>query len=99
MRGNVNLKRRVGSLEWRWPGRSSLAAFHQKAAYIDQLTGPARDAALRALFEESRDAELEMLIAECEAAEGRPCSLPLSDANLKRVMAGMGIDIEGVQLW
>jgi hypothetical protein len=95
----VNLKRRVGSLERRWPGRSSLAAFHRKAAYIDQLTGPARDAALRALLEESSDAELEMLIAEGEAAAGRPCSLPLSDADLKRIMAGMGVDIEGMQLW
>ena len=43
--GNLNLKRRVGSLERRWPGRSSLAAFHRNAAYIDRLTGPARNAA------------------------------------------------------
>ena len=70
----MNLNRRIASLEQRWPGRSSLAELHRKAMCIglEQLT----------------DTELEMLIAEGEAAAGRTCPLPLNDTDLGRIIAG-----------
>jgi hypothetical protein len=38
------------------------------------------------------DGQLERFVAEVEAAAGRKCSLPLSDADLERI-AGSGLDV------
>jgi hypothetical protein len=84
----MNLARRIENLEQRGPGRMPLTRFSRKAAALSRLSGSAYEAALQNLLRESPDEELELFIVESETAAGRLCRLPLSDADLERIVAG-----------
>jgi hypothetical protein len=65
---NITLKRRIASLEQRWPRRQTFADFHEKATSIANITGTTYESVLESLLRDLSTEALKCLAEDAEKA-------------------------------